>query len=350
MKSVYIAATDGSAGKTTVAVGLCCALRARGIDAGYFKPIGVGDRPGTEVDDDALFVAGALDLPDDPRVLCPLRLTDNGVETAGGSVADSPLVVLRDAYAKVAAAHDVLVSEGLGEVWQGRFLHVSGADVVGALDLPVLLVARFAGSRQLDDVCYVKDVLRARLLGVVFTMVPETRLDAVRHDYGRFLAQNDVRGYGVVPVNKRLAAVSVADIARELGGTLLAGKDATERLAEAYLIGAMGSEHALAYFKRTPDKVVVVGADREELIRAALKTSTVALVLTGTVRPAAAVVAEAEDLGVPVIAVPRDTVYAADGLRRLFGSMRVHESSKIDLITRLVAERVDVDRLVVDLS
>ena len=40
LKSLYIASTQGSGGKTTIAVGLCLALRKRGLNAGYFKPVG----------------------------------------------------------------------------------------------------------------------------------------------------------------------------------------------------------------------------------------------------------------------------------------------------------------------
>jgi len=350
MKSIYIAATEASAGKTTLAVGLCRALRERGVDVGYFKPIGAAGQPQAGLDEDAAFVTEALGLPDDPRTLCPLRLSESAVETAEGTHVESPLDVLQSAYARVAERHEALVCEGLGEVWQGRFAHVSGADVVAALDLPALLVARFAGARQLDDVCYVKDVLRARLQGVVFTKVPETRLDAVEHDYGRFLAGNGVLGYGIIPADKQLAAVSVKAIAAGVGGTILAGTAAADRLAEGYLIGAMGPEHALAYFERTPNKVVVVGADREDLILAALSSSTVAMVLTGTASPSPDVVRQAEQDGVALIAVPQDTVFAADALRHLFGRISVHDPSRVDLIARIVAERVDVDRLLADLS
>ena len=48
---------------------------------------------------------------------------------------------------------------------------------------------------------------------------------------------------------------------------------------------------------------------------------------------------------VAVISVDGDTVAAADGLRRLFGRLRVHEHSKIDRIRQLVDEHVDVDAL-----
>jgi BioD-like phosphotransacetylase family protein len=345
MRSLYIAATEASAGKTALALGLCHAFRARGIDVGYFKPVGDGtERPPGMPDDDAVFVQAALDLAEDPFDLCPVRLGEAALELTRPGKED-PRAAVRRTYAEMAARHDLLVCEGLGEVWQGRFVRMSGADVTSLLDLRALLVARFSGARQLDDVCYVHDVIKDRLVGVVFTMVPETRMEAVEHQFAPFLAENCVPSLGAIPTEPVLASIPVGLIAAELGGRFLTGEEDAERLAETFLIGAMSPQHALPYFERTPNKVVVVGGDRDDLILVALRTSTAALVLTGDFTPSAKVVERAAGLGVALISVPQDTADAADGLRRLFGSLRIHEPAKIDHIERLVTDRVDVDRL-----
>ena len=104
------------------------------------------------------------------------------------------------------------------------------------------------------------------------------------------------------------------------------------------MIGAMSPEHALRYFQLTPNKVVIVGGDRAEIILTALDTPTVAVVLTGNFVPSAAVLERAEERGVPLISVESDTVTAADDLRRLFGRLRVKERAKIDLIAELIDE------------
>jgi BioD-like phosphotransacetylase family protein len=350
MRSLYIAATEAGSGKTTIALGLCAALRARGLDVGYFKPVGSAtDDPTGTPDEDAVFVAQALCLPEDPLDLCPLVLSDSSLATVRPGDAD-PRQALRDAFGRVAAAHDLLICEGLGELWQGRFLRISGADVIALLDLPSLLVARFTGPRLLDDICYVHDFIKSRLLGVVFTMVPETRLEAVQHRFTPFLAEHCAPSFGAVPVEPKLASVRVGDVAAGLGGRFLAGEAAADSLAESYLIGAMSAEHALAYFERTPNKIVVVGGDRDDLILAAVKTSTVALVLTGGLTPGSEVVDLAADSGVALISVPHDTVQAADGLRRLFGRLSVRERSTIELGERLIADHLDIDRLVAELT
>jgi BioD-like phosphotransacetylase family protein len=352
LKSLYIASTQGSGGKTTIAVGLCLALRKRGLKAGYFKPVGTlaSQSDGELLDEDASFVADLLELKDARTDICPVVLDEDALhDVLAGSEVDA-MSRVRAAFARISEGKDLVVCEGLGEIWQGRFLRTSGAEVVSQLDLGTLLVAKFAGARLLDDIIYVKDSLKQHLLGVIFNMVPDSRLGLVRDQYTRFLAKSDVVSYGVLASNTRLSAVSVGEIVEELGGTYVCGERFGERLVETYMIGAMSPEHALRYFQLTPNKVVIVGGDRAEIILTALDTPTVAVVLTGNYVPSPAVLARAEERGVPLVSVETDTVAAADGLRRLFGRLRVKERAKIDLIAELIDESLDMDRLVADLQ
>ena len=199
LKSLYIASTQGSGGKTTIAVGLCLALRRRGLNAGYFKPVGTlaAHSGGVLLDEDAAFVSELLELNDAPTDICPVVLDEDALhDVLAGSEVDAMNRVAA-AYERVSRGKDLVVCEGLGEIWQGRFLRTSGAEVVAHLDLMTLLVAKFAGARLLDDIIYVKDALKQHLLGVLFNMVPESRLGLVRDQYTRFLAKSDVTTYGV---------------------------------------------------------------------------------------------------------------------------------------------------------
>ncbi len=353
LKSLYIASTQGSGGKTTIALGLCLALRKRGLSVGYFKPVGVfashGD-DGSLLDQDVAFVKDLLGLTEAPADICPVVLDDDAVHDvlAGSNVHAMDRVA--SAYDRVKKGKDLVVCEGLGEVWQGRFLQTSGADLVARFDLATLLVAKFAGPRLLDDITYVADALKGHLLGVLFNMVPPSRSKVVEEHYVPFLDSNKIKSYGALPDDNRLSAVSVGEIVGALRGSYVCGEQYAERLAETYMIGAMSPEHALHYFQMTPQKVVIVGGDRSEIILTALDTPTVAIVLTGSYVPGPSVLARADERGVPLISVETDTVTAADGLRRLFGRLRVRQRAKIDLIGELIDEFVDLDRLVADLS
>ena len=352
MKSLYIASTQGSGGKTTIAVGLCLALRRRGLSAGYFKPVGTlaSSAGGVLLDEDAAFVAELLGLDDALTDVSPVVLDEDALhDVLAGSEVDA-MSRVTEAYARVSRGKDLVVCEGLGEIWQGRFLRTSGAEVVAELDLRTLLVAKFAGARLLDDIIYVKDALKQRLLGVLFNMVPQSRLALVTEQYVGFLEKHGVTSYGALASHSRLSAVSVAEIVEALSGTYVCGAQYGDRLVETYMIGAMSPDHALRYFQLTPDKVVIVGGDRAEIILTALDTPTVAVVLTGNYVPSPAVLERADERGVPLISVETDTVTATDDLRRLFGRLRVKDRGKIELIAGLIEEAVDLDRLVADLQ
>lgn len=350
MRSIYIASTEGSGGKTTLAVGLALALRRRGLAVGYCKPVGLIPSPprpdGDVSDDDARFVARALGLAETAAELCPVLLDEDAVHQVLGGAEVDAMERVQATFERLKAGKDLLVCEGLGEVWQGRFLRTSGRDIVARLDLGTILVARYAGVRLLDDICYVKDSLKERLLGVVFTLVPDTRRDVVDGDYTAFLKANGVETLGVLSTDPRLSSITVAEIATGLQATYVSGDEHGEVAVESYLIGAMSPEHALRYFERTPRKAVVVGGDRAEIVLAALETSTSVVVLTGGRVPSATVLTRAQEVGVPILSVATDTVAAADTLRRLFGRLGGHDPRKVELVSEVTEASLDVDRLI----
>ncbi len=331
------------------------ALQQRGLRVGYFKPVGTAssadeahDLP--QVDEDARFVAALLGLDDDPSDVSPVVLDEDALHDVFEASGTDPMNRVAEAYERIRRDKDIVVCEGLGEIWQGRFLRASGADIVARLDLMTLLIAKFAGARLLDDVLYVKEALKQRLLGVLFNMVPESRLDLVREQYVPLLAEAGVASYGIMANNPNLAAVSLGQLVTALGGTYLCCEDRADELVETYMIGAMNPAHALHYFQLTPKKAVVVGGDRTKIILSALDTPTVVVVLTGSYVPEESVLARARERGVALVSVAGDTVSASDGLRHLFGRMRVREHAKVELAATLVAESLDLDRLLADLE
>lgn len=354
-RSLYIACTQAGGGKTAIAAALCLALRERGLNVGYFKPVGTApastkDEGLPASDQDATFVAELLGMEDDPTDVCPVVLDEDMLHDVFGEPGIDPLKRITAAYERVTRDKDIVVCEGLGEIWQGRFLRASGADIVTRLDLATLLIAKFAGARLLDDVLYVNEALKQRLLGVLFNMVPESRLGLVREQYVPLLADAGVATYGIVAAHPRLAAVSVGEVVQALDGAYLCGDDLGGELVETYMIGAMNPAHALRYFQATPNKAVVVGGDRTKIILSALETPTVLIVLTGGYVPEASVLARARERGVALVSVPGDTVRAADGFRHLFSGMRVRERAKVALMTKIVTESLDLDRLLADLG
>ena len=144
MFSLYVTGTDTGIGKTLASCALLHALRRHGLRAVGMKPVASGceriDGEWKNADALALLDAG------DPRVdyadvnpfalehpLAPeLAARDAGIEVA--------LPPILDAHARLAARADALIVEGVGGWAAPLSATLMQADLVRALQLPVLLV------------------------------------------------------------------------------------------------------------------------------------------------------------------------------------------------------------------
>ncbi len=348
LKPIYVAATTEQAGMSTISLGLCLALRKLGYNVGYFKPVGVLARHIDHViaDADAIQAREVLELSDEITDLCPVVLSAQMVDDVVGGKKIDALKPIRRAYARVSEGRDIVIIEGSGELIRGSFLGASGLEIVSLLGAETLLVAKYEGIVMLDRILAGQKVLEGNRLAVIFNFVPRGHLEQVTGQYREFLKKRHIKVHGVIQRNPKLSAVAVHSIASRLNAEVLSAEQHVDRLAESVLIGAMNQEHALRYFQRVADKIVVTGGDRSDIILAALETSTVAVVLTGNFRPAPSVLARAEEKGIPLLLTDTDTLSATNELQEMFGRFRVREPSKIKLITRLIEERVDVEGLV----
>ena len=189
VNSLYIAATEGGGGKTTLAVGLCLALRGRGLDAGYFKPVGVAEQGHSTTTPSSPPTCSILPSLAD---LCPVLLHDDALRAAGGGVGTTPWSACA-AFARCAAAP------------RCGHLRGPGRDLAGPLPAPQRRrrgrspgPARAAGGQVRRHPPARRCLLHPRRAqasacsGVVFTMVPETRMEVVEHHYTPFLAENGI--------------------------------------------------------------------------------------------------------------------------------------------------------------
>ena len=143
-QGIYVTGTDTGVGKTVASCALLHALRAGGMRAIGMKPVASG----CELVDGELRNADALALQSasDPRphyadlnpYALPLPLAPElAARDAGIAIALEPL---RAAHARLRAQADVVVVEGVGGWAAPLSSTLDQADLVLALDLPVVLV------------------------------------------------------------------------------------------------------------------------------------------------------------------------------------------------------------------
>lgn len=349
MRSLYVTSIQTFSGKTAICLGLGRQMQADGFRVGYFKPLGTQPRQvgvGLYYDEDALFAKQVLNLVEPPQVLAPVCLTPTLVqEQLAGSDRDLTTVIV-GAYNTVQQDKDVVILEGGASLREGYAVNLATAKVTRMLGAPVLAVVKYEGDvHVIDDALSAHAWLGDQLIGVVINNVPAENLDFVCKVATPALERRRINVFGVLPEEQRLLATSIGEIADAADGQFLCHADKREMLVENLAVGAMGVEEARARLSRVPNKAVITGGDRAEMIAVALDTSARLVILTGNLMPNPNILQRAIDMGVPVVLVPYDTLQTVERIEKLFGKGRLAQREKLARFKALLAEHFDFKRL-----
>jgi len=313
-KSLYITSVITFSGKTSLCLGLGLRLQSDGLQVGYLKP--VGTQPfmvGTHMaDEDANFVRQVLRLEKQPWELSHVLVTDELLEEIMLGKSTREIGVDIEAAVEAAGAgKDILLLEGGTSMRDGAVVGLNTVDVVKRLGTPTLAVTRWRSLRTvLDDIIAAKKRLGEHLFGVVINAVPEDAMELAKGKLSKFLENEKIPVYGVLPYQQSLSAVTIGEIIELLDAQVLTGEHLQGKLVENLTVGAMTVESALPRFRRQLNKAVVTGGDRADIQAAALETSTTVLVLTGNLQPSPAVLKMAQERGVAVLLVRQNTIAA----------------------------------------
>lgn len=144
MKSFFITGTDTGVGKTEIALVLMAALQARGLRVAGMKPVAAGCIETDEGlrNDDAVRLQQQSSLPPtyemvNPYAFAPAIAPHLAAVEAGVAI---DLKHIKYCYAALSAQADAVIVEGAGGLLVPLSEHITLADLVKALDLPVVLV------------------------------------------------------------------------------------------------------------------------------------------------------------------------------------------------------------------
>jgi hypothetical protein len=339
-KVIYLVSTEAHSGKSALALLLALTLREEGFRVSYMKPVGAsiirfGDG---YIDEDAYVAWSMLGIDAPWEYASPVLLTDElRAASLTGCVEGLEKCVLH-ALQHLSIGQDLVVMEGLGRTFDGEAIGLPTRRVAELTDAAVVPVVAYRPELDLDSILYSRHMYAERLVGFVLNGVPPHLVEAVTRQIGPFGARHGIRLLGVFPRDSVLRSISVRDLATELAGEVLCARDQLDTLVETYALGAMSGEAAFRFFQRKPNKAVITGGDRSDVIMAALRTSTKCLVLTGNLRPAVRVLSAAAEQGVPLILVKDDTLTVTERVERAIGHVRL--SSPLQ-VARLKETRAD---------
>jgi BioD-like phosphotransacetylase family protein len=375
MRQLYLAATGQNRGKTTAALGLFDGFVRKGLNAGFMKPVGqrtVIDQ-GEPADEDAVLMRVTFDLQEPYSVLSPVHIPRGFTKAyiAGEVVEDLGARISR-AHATF-TGHDVLLIEGTGHAGVGAVIGLSNAVVAASLGAPAIIVSEGGVGRPIDEI-----VLNASLFarhgvpvaGAIVNKVDVKAQPGIERVLQRGLAPYDIPLLGILPVRPLLSNPTLEMILEGVRGEALHPGPDLERVIDGVAIGAMEPGHMLE--RVGPGTLVIVPGDREDVILTLTtahlmgmpRTATteeltsptldlddghagaaIGLVLTGGYRPRKAVIEAIRRADLFATLVPNDTYTVASEVHDLLVKTHAADLEKIELIKELVANNLDIDRI-----
>jgi BioD-like phosphotransacetylase family protein len=376
MRQLYLAATGQNRGKTTAALGLLNGFLERGLQAGFMKPVGqrtVIDH-GQPADEDAVLMHETFPLPSDYQAMSPVHIPRGFTKAyiAGEVVEDlgAKVVAARDTFRD----YDLLLIEGTGHAGVGAVIGLSNATVASMLGAPAIIVSEGGVGRPIDEIVLNAALFRAhgvQVAGAIVNKVDVAAQPGIARVLERGLRPYDIPLLGILPVRPILSNPTLDMILEGLHGEAIHRGPDLERVISGVAIGAMEPGHMLE--RVGPGTLVIVPGDREDVIltlttahlmgpagsadpgvfvgvggRANLaghEGAAIGLVLTGGYRPRQAVIDAIRRADLFATLVPEDTYSVASEVHDLLVKTHPADIEKIDEIKRLVAENLDIERI-----
>jgi len=140
-------------------------------------------------------------------------------------------------------------------------------------------------------------------------------------------------------------------IAEELQAELLNSPPTFNTLVDDVVVGAMGAQNAMRFFKR--GVLLITPGDREDILLAAGATSMpgnadnmAGIVLTGGLRPSESVMKALKTMPIPVLLAKADSYQVASKVHDTIVKTRPADAEKISLIRDIVAKHINVKKII----
>lgn len=351
VKHLLIGSTRSGSGKSATILGLTYHLQAKGYKIGYGKPIGTFTtkelpESAERTEADVEFIKKTLNLPQELLRPTLLNLDRTALQRrlSGEDQADYSTKI--EEYKKLTTG-DLVLLEAPANTAEGAVFGLSLEEMASHLGSQILLVMRFGSLLVADHILMAKQRLGDRLLGVVINDIPDEQYETAIEILHPYLENQGIPVFALMPENRILRSVSVAEIIEQLGATVLCSPeniDLGKVMVEELKIGAMDVNSAQRYFRQSYNKAVITGSSRIDLQFAALETSTNCLILTGRPFISDDVAHKAMELGVPVLAVSKDTLSTVSVIEGCLGQVRLHEGVKVTSICDMMSKHFNFNR------
>jgi len=379
----FLAASGAGVGLTSVCLGVVRALDRRGIRVGFCKPISQNQTAPGEADPSAVFIRATMGR--NPPESIPIQAADDHVrEEHIGDLMERVVEKVSEAGADA----DVVIVEGLLPAEGRTFNNRLNRLMASSLDAEVILVttlgeesphefekrvetaaALYGGIDNpkligciLNRIGKPREESKTGLVPIVdssgdesggeVTSAEETAAAVARLTAGCSLFREGAfELLGAIPANSRLQAFRTADVARHLGAEVISAGDMDRRRVYSVALCARAVSHIHHVF--APGALLVMPADREDVIIAAALTAINGVALAGIVltgdTPFEPMLADlcrrAFETGLPVLKVRTGSYQTALNLSRLNPEVPPDDMERMNHVMDFIARHVEVSKL-----
>ena len=325
MNAFYITSLTKGAGKTAVAAALAALLKEQGKAVAYIKPVAAfaDAPPASYADADAAFCKQAIALSDPIALIAPAAVT---VKSLAGGLGQELAATVRTRVADLTKGKDAVVVEGLPASGETA---AASKELAALCDAKVVAVVAWAQGMSIEPIASLKGHFGDRFLGVILTAVPDLSLRAAREEIAPALMAKGISVLGLIPQDRLLLSLSVADYAQLLGGRVLNSDEKINELVEHVVLGANVVDSSEFYYERMSGKALVTRADRPDLQWNALGEKTKCVILTGGGTPIPYVLDRAAEAGVPVVVVTKGTLDTVAAMETFVTKATFHYPQKL---------------------
>lgn len=264
-KRIYVAATSQHVGKTTSTLGLVHALRQRGYNIGYCKPVGQKALSfgNLTADKDAVLFADFMNFETQPELHSPVILGKGATR----AFLDNPNQFqftnrILKASKILQQRHDIVIYEGTGHPGVGSVVNLSNARVAQLVGAGLIMVVEAGIGSTIDSLFLNLSLFKQHnipIVGVIINKALRSKIEDVRYYVGNKLAERNINLLGIIPYEEELGLPLMSTIVDEINGEVLFNSDQLYNRVEHIVAGSLVDREDL---KKSKNLLLVVSINR----------------------------------------------------------------------------------------
>ena len=354
-KSIYIATSEPSSGKSIVTLGLMSMLIGKTAKVGYFRPI-IEDieEGGFDNHIETVITHFGLDIQfEDAYAITKSKLIKKKNKGKLGDVID----LIIEKYKRLEERFDFVLVEGTSFTGEGTAIELDMNVLIAKnLGIPTVIVGSGVGKtleELIDSLHLVYDSFKLKeveVLAIFANKVQPQNIELVTAGLKKNLPEPIL--INTIPVIASLNHPTVQEIVTDLNAKVLFGETYLNNQTSNFSVGAMQLCNYLVHLKE--DSLVITPGDRADIILGALQANesvnypTIAgIVLTGNILPEPSILKLIEGLSpvVPIISVEEGTYYITNRIGSIKSKIYANNKQKIATSITTFEKFVDMENL-----